>query len=105
MGVCRCVRPDETSATVRCHYMSNGMVTFTFTIRRREFFMPAGVLLKCFMETTERELFRNLLAACPTVRLLTRHSSHGMLLWPAKQQQIPSAQVPCYACSMLRAIT
>lgn len=46
----RCVRPDHSSATVRCHYLTDGTVNFAFTMRRAEYFIPAGILLKCFLE-------------------------------------------------------
>jgi DNA-directed RNA polymerase I subunit RPA2 len=46
----RCVRPDQSSATVRCHYLTDGTVNFALTMRRAEYFVPAGVLLKCFLE-------------------------------------------------------
>lgn len=65
---CRCVREDEVSATVRCHYLCNGMVNFTFVIRRREFFVPAGAILKCFIDATDREIFEYLAASVPAVR-------------------------------------
>lgn len=45
-----CVRPDQSSATVRCHYLTDGAVNFAFTMRRAEYFIPAGLLLKCFLE-------------------------------------------------------
>jgi len=59
------VRPDETSATVRCHYLTDGAVNFAFAIRRAEFFIPVGVLLKCFVEASDRELFGYLVASAP----------------------------------------
>jgi hypothetical protein len=46
----RCVRPDQSSATVRCHYLTDGTVNFALTMRRAEYFIPAGILLKCFLE-------------------------------------------------------
>jgi hypothetical protein len=46
----RCVRPDQSSATVRCHYLTDGGVNFAFTMRRAEYFIPVGILLKCFVE-------------------------------------------------------
>ena len=46
----RCVRADQSSATVRCHYLTDGAVSFAFTLRKQEFFIPAGILLKCFIE-------------------------------------------------------
>ena len=30
----RCVRPDESSLTNRCHYLADGTVVFAVTIRR-----------------------------------------------------------------------
>uniref|UniRef100_A0A383WM53 DNA-directed RNA polymerase subunit beta n=1 Tax=Tetradesmus obliquus TaxID=3088 RepID=A0A383WM53_TETOB len=53
----RCVRPDQSSATVRCHYLTDGGVNFAFTMRRAEYFIPVGILLKCFVEMSDRELF------------------------------------------------
>ncbi|KAG2440977.1 hypothetical protein HXX76_003830 [Chlamydomonas incerta] len=58
----RCVRPDQSSATVRCHYLTDGTVNFAFTMRRAEYFIPAGVLLKCFLEVSDRELYAKLVA-------------------------------------------
>jgi DNA-directed RNA polymerase I subunit RPA2 len=46
----RCVRPDQSSATVRCHYLTDGGVNFAFTMRRAEYFIPVGILLKCLGE-------------------------------------------------------
>lgn len=53
----RCVRPDESSMTNRCHYLADGSCVFALTIRRAEYFIPAGILLKCFLEVTDRELY------------------------------------------------
>ncbi|KAK9863838.1 hypothetical protein WJX84_009250, partial [Apatococcus fuscideae] len=64
----RCVRPDESSAQIRCHYMKDGLVNVSFIIRRAEFFVPAGILLKCFMEVTDRELFDKISALDPEER-------------------------------------
>ncbi|EIE18402.1 beta and beta-prime subunits of DNA dependent RNA-polymerase, partial [Coccomyxa subellipsoidea C-169] len=61
----RCVRRDETSATVRCHYLKDGSASFAFTIGRAEYFVPVGVLLKCFLEASDRELFSRLIALIP----------------------------------------
>lgn len=59
----RCVRPDEFSLTNRCHYMSDGTAVFAITIRRAEYFIPAGILLKCFMEVSDRELYDKLVGS------------------------------------------
>lgn len=66
----RCVRPDETSATVRCHYLTDGTANFAFTVRRQEFFVPVGILLKCFLEVSDRELSEKLMACCAEVSLI-----------------------------------
>ena len=71
----RCVRPDEVSSTVRCHYMTSGRVNFTFSVRRRELFLPASVLLKCFLDASDRELFHYLVDCSPTVCLPALPSS------------------------------
>ena len=63
---CRCVRPDETSQTLRCHYMRDGTVNVALTIRRAEYFIPAAILLKAFLEVSDLELFRRLAAYAPT---------------------------------------
>lgn len=36
----RCVSEDETSMTVRLHYLSSGSARVAFVIRRQEFFIP-----------------------------------------------------------------
>ena len=69
---CRCVRPDEVSSTVRCHFMTTGKITFTFSVRRRELFLPASVLLKCFLDASDRELFHYLVDCSPTVSRCSR---------------------------------
>ncbi|CAL8465768.1 g5304 [Coccomyxa elongata] len=61
----RCVRRDESSATVRCHYLRDGTASFAFTIGRAEYFVPVGVLLKCFLEVSDHEIFTRLLALIP----------------------------------------
>ena len=63
----RCVKPDETSATVRCHYLTDGTVNFAFTVRRQEFFIPVGLLFKCFMEISDKEMSEKLMACCAEV--------------------------------------
>lgn len=59
----RCVRPDESSLTNRCHYLADGTAVFAITIRRAEYFIPAGVLLKCFMEISDKEIYDKLVGS------------------------------------------
>ena len=76
---CRCVRIDERSDSVRCHYLTDGTVTVALTIRRSEFFIPAALLLKCFVEVTDREIFDKLVRGAIVVSLpkLLLFTSHG----------------------------
>lgn len=50
---------------MRCHYLKDGSASFAFTIGRAEYFVPVGVLLKCFLEASDRELFDRLIALIP----------------------------------------
>jgi DNA-directed RNA polymerase I subunit RPA2 len=84
----RCVRPDQSSATVRLHYLADGGVNFAFTMRKAEYFIPVGILLKCFVEV--------------------RSSCAGNLMpgvvgpW-CGQALVPTAQLTGCACSYRRA--
>jgi len=53
----RSVRRDQSSLTVTLHYLATGACMFRFTMSKQEFFVPAVVLLKAFMETTDRNIF------------------------------------------------
>lgn len=53
----RCVQPDLTSKTVTLHYLTNGSCNLRFAHRKQEFFIPAGLLLKCFIPSTDRQIF------------------------------------------------
>lgn len=59
----RCVRSDESSLTTRCHYLADGSVTFALPLRRTEYFVPAGVLLRALAEVSDRELYSRLAAS------------------------------------------
>ena len=59
----RCVRPDESSLTNRCHYLVDGTAVFAITIRRAEYFIPAGILLKCFLEVSDKEIYEKLVGS------------------------------------------
>lgn len=58
----RCVRPDQSSATVRLHYLADGGVNFAFTMRKAEYFIPVGVLLKCFVEMSDKEMYQKVIS-------------------------------------------
>ena len=44
------MRPDQSSATVRLHYLTEGNANFAFTINRAEYFVPVALLLKGLAE-------------------------------------------------------
>jgi DNA-directed RNA polymerase I subunit RPA2 len=64
-AVVRCVRPDESSATVRCHYLAGGGAAFALTIGRAEFFVPAGLVLRALGDATDRELYDAIVGPSP----------------------------------------
>eukprot|EP00899_Mesostigma_viride_P003894 jgi/Mesvir1/13505/Mv10505-RA.1 len=59
----RCVRPDQTAATVRVHYLNDGTCTFGFSLRRQEFLIPVAIIMKALVECTDREIFERLTAS------------------------------------------
>lgn len=56
----RCTRTDQTSKTLTLHYLSNGNCNLRFTMRKQEFFIPAYLLLKCFTNPTDEQIFTSL---------------------------------------------
>ena len=52
----RCVTPDEHSATVRVHYLSDGGARVAFVFRRQEYFIPAGLIFRALSPASDREL-------------------------------------------------
>lgn len=63
----RSVREDERVSTCRLHYMRAGGCRLAMLIRRREFFIPLGVILKALSPSSDRELTDRLLACCRQV--------------------------------------
>ena len=47
-------------------------------MRRQEFFVPVGVLLKCFLEVSDRELSEKLMACCAEVSRATLASKSSV---------------------------
>jgi hypothetical protein len=45
-----CEEPDQSSATVRLHYLKDGNVNLRAHHRRAEYFIPVAFLLKAFAE-------------------------------------------------------
>lgn len=58
MGVLiRCVRPDQSSVSVRVYYLQYGGSTLAFSLRRQEFLIPVGIILKALSNTQDKEIF------------------------------------------------
>lgn len=58
----RCVRRDESSITNRCHYLMDGGVVFSILLNKAEYFVPAGIVLKCFSDISDKEIYNSILA-------------------------------------------
>ena len=84
--------------------MTSGKVTFTFSVRRRELFLPASVLLKCFLDASDKELFHYLVDCSPTVRplacgsqLSSQPGTHGHSTAPLHRPASRSWALPAYS--------
>lgn len=53
----RSARPDQSSQTNALHYLSDGNVTFRFSWRKNEYLVPATLILKALIETSDKEIF------------------------------------------------
>jgi DNA-directed RNA polymerase I subunit RPA2 len=53
---CSCVRPDQSSATVRLHYLKDGNVNFAFKINRAEYFVPVVLVFRALQEVGSSEM-------------------------------------------------
>ncbi|KAG0595858.1 hypothetical protein M758_UG204100 [Ceratodon purpureus] len=56
----RCVRPDQSAVTMRMYYMNYGSASLGFSVRRQEFLIPVGIVLKALIETNEFEIYEQL---------------------------------------------
>lgn len=56
----RCVRPDQTSQSNTIHYLNTGDVRFRFSWKKSEYMVPAMMLLKALVETSDKEIFEKL---------------------------------------------
>lgn len=56
----RCVKPDQSTASVTLHYLRDGNCLARFTIRKAEYYVPAILLLRAFKDTNDRQLYERL---------------------------------------------
>lgn len=79
--------------------MKDGLVTVSFIIRRAEFFIPAGILLKCFLEVSDRELYERISAVNPEVSpcmalgTCLQAQETNLSLWSLWQETVECANV------------
>lgn len=57
----RCVRPDQSSATLTMHYLNNGSATLRFVIRKQEFLLPVTVVMKALEDISDKEIYDRVL--------------------------------------------
>lgn len=57
----KCVRRDQSAVTVTLHYLNDGNATVRFGVRKQEFMVPAGLLLKALYPLTDREIYERVL--------------------------------------------
>lgn len=62
--ITRCTRVDQTSVTVRLYYLQHGSANLGFTIRRREYLIPVGIVMKALIDTSDREIYLQLTSIC-----------------------------------------
>ncbi|CAI7842704.1 unnamed protein product [Closterium sp. NIES-53] len=58
----RCVRTDQSAVTNRVVYVNDGNACFNFSLRKQEYFIPVGIILKCLMDVSDAELYEHLTA-------------------------------------------
>ncbi|XP_033111134.1 DNA-directed RNA polymerase I subunit RPA2-like [Anneissia japonica] len=59
--VMRCVRSDQTTTNLILHYLSNGNAVLSFIYRKEQFFVPILLLLKALVNTTDQNIFNQIL--------------------------------------------
>ncbi|CAI5516392.1 unnamed protein product [Closterium sp. Naga37s-1] len=52
----RCVRTDQSAVTNRVVYVNDGNACFNFSLRKQEYFIPVGIILKCLVDVSDAEL-------------------------------------------------
>lgn len=57
----KCVRRDQSAVTVTLHYLEDGNATVRFGVRKQEFMIPVGLLLKALYPLSDREIYERVL--------------------------------------------
>lgn len=56
----RCVRPDQSAQTVYLHYLHDGTCNVGFAIRKTQYLVPAVLLLRAFVDSTDKLIYNAL---------------------------------------------
>ena len=75
----RCVRSDQTSATVTLHYLNNGGATLRFVIRKQEFLLPVILVAKALVNISDKELFDRIVRYDTATIVCPRMKSHAII--------------------------
>lgn len=57
----KCVREDMSSVTLTLHYLRDGRCNLRWSIKKQEFLVPVVLVLKALKETSDRELYEQLI--------------------------------------------
>ncbi|KAK2964272.1 putative DNA-directed RNA polymerase I subunit RPA2 [Blattamonas nauphoetae] len=57
----RCVRDDQSARTVILHYLNDGTSMFSFNIRRQQFFVSVGFLMKALVDVSDKQIHDDVL--------------------------------------------
>ncbi|KAH7488318.1 hypothetical protein PRIC1_007565 [Phytophthora ramorum] len=57
----KCVKRDQSAVTVTLHYLQDGNATVRFGVRKQEFMIPVGLVLKALYPLTDREIYERVL--------------------------------------------
>lgn len=57
----KCVRRDQSAVTVTVHYLHDGNATVRFGVKKQEFMIPVGLVLKALYPLTDREIYERVL--------------------------------------------
>lgn len=57
----KCVREDMSSVTLTLHYLRDGRCNLRWSIKKQEFLVPVVLILKALKETSDREIYEQLI--------------------------------------------
>ncbi|KAF1794056.1 P-loop containing nucleoside triphosphate hydrolase [Phytophthora cactorum] len=57
----KCVKRDQSAVTVTVHYLQDGNATVRFGVKKQEFMIPVGLVLKALYPLTDREIYERVL--------------------------------------------